>query len=129
MAKKELMYKGFLEEEVKKMSSQEFSKITNSRARRTIKKGFNIAEIALLKKIETGKNNVKTHARDMIVIPSMVGKTIKVHSGKEFIDVICDFEKLGHRLGEFVMTRKPVKHSAAGIGSTKSSKNATVGAK
>lgn len=125
MAKKELMYKGFLEEELKKMSMQDYMKVVNSRERRALKRGFTDSQKALLSRLEKGKTTLKTHSRDMVIVPKMLGKTIKVYSGKEFVDVNVDIEKLGKRLGEFVMTRKTVKHGSAGIGASKSSKNQT----
>ena len=79
----------------------------------------------LLKKIEKAnpeKDVVKTHLRDMVIVPSMVGKKIAIYNGKEFIYVTIRPEMIGHRLGEFAPTRKPVKHSAAGIGATRSTK-------
>ena len=57
----------------------------------------------------------------MIILPEMIGKTIKVHSGKEFVPVIIIEEMIGHCLGEFVLTRRRVEHSAPGIGATRSS--------
>ncbi len=53
---------------------------------------------------------------------SAVGIKIGVYSGKEYVPLEIKPEMLGHRLGEFVMTRKQVKHSAPGFGATRSSK-------
>jgi small subunit ribosomal protein S19 len=58
----------------------------------------------------------------MVIVPAMIGKTIKVYNGKEFFPVMITGEMLGHYLGEFSHTRKGVSHSAAGIGATRSSK-------
>lgn len=68
------------------------------------------------------KNNVRTHLRDMIILPSMVGRTVKIHNGKEFISVEIQPDMIGHYLGEFALTRKEVKHGSAGLGATRSSK-------
>jgi small subunit ribosomal protein S19 len=76
---------------------------------------------ALLKKIDAGKNNVETHSRDMIILPQMVGKVIKVYTGKEFLGIPITEEMLGHFLGEYALTRRGVKHSAPGVGATRSS--------
>ena len=57
----------------------------------------------------------------MIIVPEIVGKRIQIHNGKEFISIQITDEMLGHYLGEFVLTRKRVEHSAPGIGATKSS--------
>ena len=74
-----------------------------------------------LEKLKKSSKPVKTHLRDMIILPEMVDKRIQVHSGKEFILIQVTDEMLGHYLGEFVLTRKRVQHSAPGIGATKSS--------
>jgi small subunit ribosomal protein S19 len=58
----------------------------------------------------------------MVIIPEMVGVKIGIHNGKEYVSVDIKPEMLGHRLGEFAMTRKPVKHSSPGFGATRSSK-------
>ena len=52
----------------------------------------------------------------------MVGITIGIHNGKNFQDVTLTHEMIGHRLGEFAITRSKVTHSSAGIGATKSSR-------
>ena len=77
-------------------------------------------EKILLKDVAKG-SNVKTHCRDMVILPVMLDKKIDVYSGKEFVPVTITLDMLGHRLGEFVLTRSSVKHSAPGIGATRSS--------
>lgn len=121
MAKKEFLYKGKNEEELRKMSTEEFGLLAPSRIRRSLKRGFTENQKALLKKLRNGKNNVETHSRDMVILPEMIGKTIKVHNGKTFEMVIITIDMLGHMLGEFALTRREVKHSAPGIGATRSS--------
>jgi len=113
-------------QEVTKMSIEEFAKLVPARERRKIKRGFTEVEKKLLKDIRSNPKDIKTHARDMIVIPEMIGKTIKVHNGKEWTMVIIEAELLGHRLGEFAQTRRQVKHSAPGIGATRSSASLSV---
>ena len=56
----------------------------------------------------------------------MIGLKIHVHNGKDFVPVNIDGEMLGHRLGEFSVTRQRVKHGAAGIGATRSSASLAV---
>ena len=56
----------------------------------------------------------------------MIGTTIQIHSGKEFTSVEIVPEMVGHKLGEFVGTRKRVAHSAPGIGATRSSSSLSV---
>lgn len=119
---KEFKWMGKTEEEIKKMDIQEFMKVTNSRARRSLQRGIDDSQKVVLKKVQAGDKNIRTHCRNMVIVPAMVGNIIRVHQGKDFIPVTITAEMLGHYLGEFVMTRKPVTHSAAGIGATRSSK-------
>ena len=126
MAKKEFTYYGKSVDELKIMDNDEFMKITNSRIRRTLKRGFTEEQIKLLKKIRSGKKNIETHCRDMIILPEMIGITIKVHSGKTFEPVMIIPESIGRYLGEFVLTRKRLTHSAPGVGATKSSSAVSV---
>ncbi len=121
MARKELIWKGKTPEELQNIDLKEFALLVNSRERRKLKRGFTEAEKRFLKRIVRGENNVETHCRDMIILPVMLGKSIKVYNGKEFIQVMVELDMLGHRLGEFAFTRKPVQHSAPGIGATRSS--------
>ena len=84
MAKKEFTYKGKTLDELKKLSLNELAQLLTSRQRRKIKRGFTEQEQILLKKIRASQKNIETHCRDMIILPEMVGFTIKIHSGKEF---------------------------------------------
>lgn len=119
---KELTWKGKLEEDAAKLDLKEFMALIPSRQRRSLKRGLTEAQKALMVRIEAGENNVKTHCRDMIILPQMVGKTLRVYNGKEYLPTIITAQMLGHYLGEFSHTRKGVAHSAAGIGATRSSK-------
>jgi small subunit ribosomal protein S19 len=121
MAQKEFTYKGKSEEEIKLLSLTQFAELLPSRLRRKIKRGFTEEEKKLVKKVQKNEKNIETHCRDMIIIPEMFGKTIKVFNGKEFIPVMVDFQMAGHVLGEFSLTRKSTSHSAPGVGATKSS--------
>lgn len=64
---------------------------------------------------------IKTHCRDMVILPEMVGLMLLVHSGKEFTSVEVKPEMIGHYLGEFVITNKKVVHGTPGIGASRSS--------
>ena len=118
---KELTWRGKSEEEVKKMALKEFMDAIPTRQRRSLKRGFTDAQKSLLKRVEVS-DNIKTHCRDLVIIPNMLGKTFRVYNGKEFVNVMVTLEMLGHCLGEFSHTRKSVSHSAAGVGATRSSK-------
>ncbi len=125
MIQKKFAYKGKPLEELQKMSLTELASLMPSDARRKIKR-LGEHEKKLINKIQVSKKPVKTHIRDMIVLPFMVGKTVLVHSGKAFQQVIIIEEMIGHRLGEYVFTRNRVAHSAPGIGATRSSASLSV---
>ena len=116
MARKEFTYRGHTLEQLQKLSKEELAPLFTSRIRRTLKRGYPEAAKQAEEKILAG-DNVKTHTREIIILPQMVGKIIKVYNGKEFIDVRVDAEKIGHVLGDYALTRKMVKHSKAGVGS------------
>jgi len=67
------------------------------------------------------KNPIKTHLRDLIILPYMVGVTVNTFSGKEFRPVVITTEMIGHYLGEYVITNKKVSHGAPGVGASRSS--------
>ena len=119
---KEFKYRGMTMEELKALSLQEFMKLVPSRERRKLKRGFKHPEKKLLAKAGRPGKPPRTHRRDMVVTPQIIGKTILVYNGKEFQHVEIVPEMIGHRLGEFSQTRSKVKHSSPGMGATRSSK-------
>jgi small subunit ribosomal protein S19 len=125
---KDKFFRGKNVEELLKIDIREFSKLTKSRARRAIMRNYDVIEQFVKKCNEKSEKNrpIKTHARELVIVPAMIGKTIGVHNGKEFVRVDINEEMLGHRLGEFAMTRKTTKHGAAGVGATKSSASRSV---
>ena len=125
MVKKEFTYRGKTLEELKVMELNDFIQLLPSRERRSIKRGFTEPEKILMIELET-KDNVKTHCRDLIILPKLVGKKIRIHSGKSFEMIMIEPEMIGFRLGDFVLTRRGVSHSAPGVGATKSSSNISV---
>jgi small subunit ribosomal protein S19 len=125
MARKEFTYRGKKLEELQSLSIQEFSELCTSRVRRSLKRGFSEEQQTLLKNLRK-RNNVKTHCREVPVLPEMVGKTIQVHNGKDFVPITIQSEMVGHILGEFSLTRKRVGHSSPGVGATKSSGHVSV---
>ena len=123
--KKQSVFRGKTIEELQKIDVREFGKYIKSNERRTILRNFQQIEDFVnraKKKIEK-KKVIKTHQRDLVIVPEMVGMKIQVYHGNGFSPVEITFEMLGHRLGEFSMTRKKVAHSKAGVGSTKGSKS------
>ena len=99
MVKKEFTFKGKTVEELKKMSLSELAQLFTARRRRSIKRGFTEQQKILLKKIRVNEKNIETHCRDTIILPEMIGITIKVHRGKEFIPVMIETDMIGHCLG------------------------------
>ncbi len=119
--KEEFTYQGQKIEDLKKLSLNELADILPARQRRKIKRGLSKDHRKLLAKMKT-KDVVRTHLRDMIVLPDMVGKTVEIHSGKVFNRVTIMPEMVGHYFGEYAMTRGRVNHGSAGVGATRSSK-------
>ena len=120
MMRKAFSYKGKSLQELQELSITELSALFPTNERRKIRR-MGEKEKKFMKKVENSKKPVKTHLRDMIILPFMVGKTIMVHSGKEFQQVNVIEEMIGHKLGEYIFTRNRVAHNAPGIGATKSS--------
>ena len=126
---KEFTYRGHTVDELQSMSMDEFILLLPSRQRRSLQKGLTREQRVLLENIrrarkvlkEEQKTVVKTHARDMVIFPEMVDVTVLVHSGKEFTTVEINPEMIGHYLGEFAITNRPVKHGSPGIGASRSS--------
>ncbi len=124
---KKFVYKGFELEQLQKMTIEEFAKLVPSKSRRLLKR-MNAQVKKFLEKFRkhkaSGKQKpMRTHFREMVVLPEMVGSRIQVHSGNAFTDVNIVPEMLGHKLGEYAITVKPVKHSGPGIGATRGSKS------
>lgn len=76
---------------------------------RSLKKGFYVNE-KLLQKVQKmnasgDKKVVKVRDRACQIVPEMVGFTFAVHNGKSFVSLYINEEMIGHRLGEFVLTR------------------------
>jgi small subunit ribosomal protein S19 len=121
--KKEFTYKGFTLEELQKMSLNEVLDILPSRARRSYKRGLSPIQQTFVDRLMKGdKPTLRTHRRNVVILPSFVGKKVAVYSGKEWKTVEIKAEMIGHYLGEFSMTRTFGKHSGPGVGATRSSK-------
>jgi small subunit ribosomal protein S19 len=114
---KDKFFRGKNVVELKDVDIREFAKLVKARARRTILRNYDVVD-AFVKKCERcvakGKA-IRTHDRTIVIVPRMVGLTIGVHNGKEFTKVVISEEMLGHRLGEFAMTRKIAKHTSLGV--------------
>ncbi len=122
--KKEFSYRGMTLDELKKLSIDELLPFLPSRIRRTLKRGLTEKQDKLLKDIEKASTGdmIRTHCRDMIILPNFIGHIIHVHNGKEFQRVDIQPDMIGHYLGEFALSRSKVKHTGPGVGATRSSK-------
>ncbi|MDH5702703.1 MAG: 30S ribosomal protein S19 [Aigarchaeota archaeon] len=128
---REFTYRGHTMQELEKMSMDEIIKLLPSRQRRSLgQRGPTPQQTSLLtrirkvkKQIREGKEPkpIKTHVREAVILPEMVGLTIHVHSGKEFIPVEIKPQMIGQRVGEYAITNKRVVHGKAGVGATRSS--------
>jgi small subunit ribosomal protein S19 len=126
---KEFMYRGRTLEQLQSMSMDEFILLLPSRHRRSLQRGLKTGQRILLENVRAAKQAidkgqsiiVKTHARDMVILPEMVGVTILLHNGKEFAPIEITPQMVGHYLGEYAITNKPVKHGQPGIGASRSS--------
>jgi small subunit ribosomal protein S19 len=126
---REFRYRGYTLEELQAMSMDEFIHLLPSRQRRSLLRGLTQEQRIFLENVrkvkealaQRQKTIVKTHVRDMIILPEMVGVTVLVHNGKDFTAVEIKPEMIGHYLGEFAITNKPVKHGTPGIGASRSS--------
>ena len=117
-------YRGKTIEELRNLSIKEFAALLPARQRRSLLRGFKPEQKKFLQKLKTSQTSqkpVKTHLRNIIIVPEMVGRSISVYNGKEYFPVKIETDMLGHYIGEFALTRKSVKHSAPGVGATKSS--------
>jgi len=123
--KKAFTYRGKTIEELKTLDVREFAKYLKSKTRRVALRQFQDIEnfVSRAKKKAEKNKQIKTHNRDMIIVPQLVGMKIYIHNGHEFVQIEIMKEMLGHRLGEFAPTRSKVKHGNAGVGSTKGSKS------
>lgn len=122
--KREFTYRGFTMDELRAMPLPDIIELLPSRARRTYLRGLDDERMAFVEKLRSNGSDtpVRTHCRDVPILPDFVGKQVSIHNGKEFVTVEIKPEMIGHFVGEFAMTRKSVKHSGPGVGATRSSK-------
>ena len=125
LKKKEFTYKGKTIEELKTLDVREFAKLVRSRQKRTMLRNFQEIEKFISRsriKLEKGKM-IKTHQRDLVIVPEMIGWKIGIYNGQKFVPVEVTGEMLGHKFGEFSPSRARIKHGKLGVGATKGSKH------
>ena len=120
---KEFTYHGLSKEELANIPNEKLFKLFTARARRSFTRGINDDKRKLMEEMKdkNNKNPIKTHLRDVIILPYMVGVTVHIFSGKEFVPVTITVQMVGHYLGEYVITNKRVNHGAPGVGASRSS--------
>ncbi|RIA96467.1 ribosomal protein S19-domain-containing protein, partial [Glomus cerebriforme] len=128
---KKYSYRGVDLEQLLDLTSDSLMELVHSRARRRFQRGLKRKPMGLIKKLRKAKKEappeekpavVKTHLRDMIIVPEMIGSIVGVYNGKTFNQVEIKPEMIGHYLAEFSISYKPVKHGRPGIGATHSSR-------
>eukprot|EP01125_Pyxidicula_operculata_P006358 TRINITY_DN2207_c0_g1_i2.p1 TRINITY_DN2207_c0_g1~~TRINITY_DN2207_c0_g1_i2.p1 ORF type:complete len:177 (+),score=18.29 TRINITY_DN2207_c0_g1_i2:74-532(+) len=124
-------YRGVDLDQLLDLSNEELTKLMPCRVRRKFARGVSRKQISLLKRLRKAKRGlqtgdkpevIKTHLRNMIIVPEMIGSIVGVYNGLSFTNVEIKAEMIGHYLGEFSITYKPVKHGRPGIGATHSSR-------
>lgn len=119
---KSFSYKGVELEKLLSMSTEDFAKLCGARIRRKFSRGLDSKPMGLIKKMRKAKLAaaksgkpvlVKTHLRNMIVVPEMIGSLVGIYNGKVFNTVEIKPEMVGHYLGEFSITYNPVQHGKA----------------
>ena len=127
---REFKFKGYSPEQLQSLSIENLLPLLNSRQRRSLDKRvssyMNDEKRKLREKLKLArdgklKGQLRTHARDLIILPDMVGLTIYVHNGKDFVQVNMKPEMIGHYLGEYAITNKRVQNGTPGVGASRSS--------
>jgi len=123
---KQFTYRGLSQKELEELSLDKLLKLFPARIRRSLTRGINDNKRKLIGEIKAAKEGklktpINTHLRDLIILPYMIGTTVNVYSGKEFVPVTITSEMVSHYLGEYVITNKRVSHGAPGVGASRSS--------
>lgn len=127
---REFRFRGLNVDQLKNLSIEALLPLLNARQRRSLDKRvgkyMNDEKRKLrerIKNVREGNSNetIRTHVRDMIILPDMVGITLNIHNGKEFTPITIKPEMIGHYLGEYSITNKRVQHGAPGVGASRSS--------
>jgi len=122
-------YRGIDLDKLLDLSNQDLMELFRARQRRKFSRGIKRKPITLLKKLRKAKKEtsygekpeaVKTHLRNMVIVPEMIGSVVGVYNGKQFINVEIKPDMIGQYLAEFAITYKPIAHGRAGLGATKS---------
>lgn len=111
--KKESTFKGRTLAELQTLDVREFAALLRSRQRRTVLRNFQEHENFVKRaqaQFAKGKRAVRTHFRDLVIVPALVGMKLQIYNGNTFAPVDVTFEMLGHKFGEFSLTRARARH-------------------
>ena len=131
-AQRNYTYRGKTLDDLRAMDLRDFVQLLGSRRRRWFDRDFSVKHIKLINKLKKARESiagqqgvkppvVRTHLREMVILPEFVDNVIGIYNGKEFVEVQIKPEMVGHVLADFSMAKKIVKHSKAGVGATRSS--------
>lgn len=121
---KKFLFRGLETAQLLDLSKEQLLNLVNARARRRLQRGTKRKSLTLLKKLRKAKEAcgpldkpepVKTHLRDMIIVPEMIHSTVAVHNGKVFNLIEIKPEMVGLYLAEFSITYRPVRHGRPGM--------------
>lgn len=132
---KEFQYRGVALAELEKMPIDRLRGLLGARQRRSLKRGVTdgkrkvIAQVRAARAAAAGGEGeggrapprIRTHLRDLIILPFMVGTAVQVYNGKEFKEVEIKAEMIGHYIGEYSLSGRRVSHGAPGVGASRSS--------
>lgn len=130
---KEFRYRGVELAELEKMPIDRLRGLLGARQRRSLKRGVTdgkrkvIAQVRAARAAASGDGGdkapprIRTHLRDLIILPFMVGTAVQVYNGKEFKEVEIKAEMIGHYIGEYSLSGRRVSHGAPGVGASRSS--------
>jgi small subunit ribosomal protein S15e len=121
---KQFFYRGIEVQNLVGIPKAELLNLLHARARRKFARGLKPGHLHLLKRLRKAKKEagdekpalVKTRHRDLIIVPEMVGSVVGVYNGKSYVTVEIKPDMLGHYVGEFSITYRPVRHGKSGAG-------------
>ena len=131
-AQRNYTFRGKTLDDLKALEIGDFVQLLGSRRRRWFARDFGVKHVKLINKLKKARDSVqgqegvkppvvKTHLREMVILPEFVDNIVGIYNGKEFLEVQIKPEMVGHVLADFSMPKKIVKHSKAGVGATRSS--------
>ena len=121
---KKFTFRGIELEALLDLTNDELMDLVTCRARRRMSRGLKRKPMALIKRLRQAKKEaepgekprgIKTHLRNMIIVPEMIGSIVGIYNGKMFCGVEMKPEMVGMYLGEFAITYKPVRHGRPGV--------------